>query len=248
MTAVTAAGHSVPFDQPQPEVCRFTVSDRKAPVEWRVKFEGQASSLVRARHRPKNPGLVADVGVDAAAVAGPRRQLPQLAVKFAGRRAGRLVPPGCELVHFARPRIITGEDYDPQLGFGLIPDDVHVTYSGEAQKVGLNQLYWYSLQRVAYRFDGLDPKVRYRLGVTLYAADGQSHEVAISVARAAGGKQIVLAQSVVEPSLRSGQQPLVAWYDLPAEIVDPQGMVLEVRHQKGGNATVAEVWLAKCQK
>jgi hypothetical protein len=40
----------------------------------------------------------------------------------------------------------------------------------------------------------------------------------------------------------------VAWYDLPAEIVDPQGVLLEVRHLQGGNAIVAEVWLAKCRQ
>jgi hypothetical protein len=221
VSGVTAAGRSLPFDQPEPEVCRFTVADRKAPVVWRVKFEGQAAGSAAAS-RPKNPGLVAEVRVDAAAVAGPRRQLPQLAAKSAGRRAGRLVPEGYQLIHFARPQIITGEDYDPQLGFGLLPEDV--------------------------RFDGLDPKVRYRLGITLYSADAQDHQVAISVARAAGGKHAVLAPSVAEPSLRSGQQPLVAWYDLPAEIIDPQGVLLEVRHLQGGNATVAEVWLAKCQK
>jgi hypothetical protein len=246
VSAVTAAERSLPFDQPEPEVCRFIVADRKTPVEWRVKFEGQAGGPPASR--PKNPGLVAEVRVDAASVAGPRRQLPQLAAKFAGRRAGRLVPQGCELVHFARPQIITGEDYDPQLGFGLLPEDVHVTYSGEAQKLGLNQLYWYAARRVAYRFDGLDAKVHYRLGVTPYSADAQDHQVAISVARAAGGKEVVLAQSVAEPSLRSGQQPLVAWYDLPAEIVDPRGVVLEVRHLQGGNAIVAEVWLAKCRQ
>ena len=43
VSAVTAAGHGVRFDQPETEVCRFTVGDRQAPVDWQVKFEGQAS-------------------------------------------------------------------------------------------------------------------------------------------------------------------------------------------------------------
>ncbi len=247
MSAVTAAGDSVRFDQPEPEVCRFTVSDRRAPVDWQVKFEGRASGLAMAS-RPKNPGLVADVRVDAAAVAAARQRLPQLAAKFAGRRAGRLLPHGYQLAHFARPGIITGEDYDPQLGFGLIPEDVHITYSGEAEKLGLNQLYWYSTQRVAYRLDGLDPKVRCRLGVTLYSNDAQDRRVAIAITRTTDGKQVVLAGSLAEPSLRSGKQRLLAWYDIPPEILDPQGITLEVRGLKGTNAIVAEVWLAKCQK
>jgi hypothetical protein len=40
----------------------------------------------------------------------------------------------------------------------------------------------------------------------------------------------------------------LAWYGLPPEILDPSGVILQVRPLKGTNAIVAEVWLAKCQK
>jgi hypothetical protein len=247
VSLVTAAGQNLPIDRPEPETCRFTVDDGKAAVDWCVKFEGRPTGPA-APFRSRNPALIAEVGVDAKAAAALRRQLPQLAAKFAGARAARVVPDGYKLVHFARPGISAAEDYDPQLGFGLLPDEVHTGYCNEAEKSKMNRYYWYSRGRVAYRIDGLDPKVRYRLGVTLYSSNVEKRGVAIGLTRARDGKQIVLANSVAEPSLAGGQQPLLAWYDIPAEIVDPQGVILEVRRLTGSNAIVAEVWLAQCQK
>ena len=157
-----------------------------------------------------------------------RRQLPQLLAKFAGVRAGRVLPPGYRSAHFARPGILTGEGYDPQLGFGMATEEVPVGTCYAVREFGMNEQYWHSTSRVAYRIDGLDCKARYRLGVTLYDSNSNSRRVAVAVARASDGKKVVLAGDVAEPSLNRGQRPLLAWYDIPAEMIDPQGIVLEV--------------------
>ena len=54
--------------------------------------------------------------------------------------------------------------------------------------------------------------------------------------RASDGKEAVLAGDVVVPSLKDGQSPLLAWYDIPAAMTDPKGVILEVRRLKGANA------------
>ncbi len=140
---------------------------------------------------------------------------------------------------------MTGEEYDPRLGFGTLSDELYVGHGNLAPKHGLTQQYWYATPRVAYRVDGLDAQASYRLGVTLYADHGQDRRVAIAVVRASDGNEAVLADDVVVPSLADGQSPLLAWYDIPVAMTDPKGVILEVRRLKGPNATCAEFWLTQ---
>jgi len=240
--SVTAGGQALTHDAPQPEVCRFTAPDRTGPVEWRVAFDGPSASPA-ARTRPVEPGNIAEVTLAPGAIADLRARLPELIRTYIPDwRLKRNTPKGFAVIHYARAGTLTGELYDSQLGFGLVTGNTWFTY--EAPKYGLSADSWFDNVKVRYRVDGLDPAKHYRLGVTLYDQDSSTRRVDVAVARVSDGRQLVLAEDVVEPSFLNNARPVVAWYEVPTEAVDPKGLIVEVRHVAGANAICAEVWLA----
>ena len=240
--SVTAAGQALSHDAPQAEVCRFTVPDRNGPIDWRVTFDGPGAPPA-TRTRPVEPGNIAEVTLDPGATADLRSRLPELIRTYVPDwRLKRNTPKGFTVIHYARAGTLTGEPYDSQLGFGLVTGNTWFTY--EAPKYGLSADSWFDNLKVRYRLDGLDPAKRYRVGVTLYDQDSSTRHVDVAVARASDDREFVLAQNVVEPSFLSNARPVVAWYDVPPEAIDPKGLIVEVRHVAGANAICAEVWLA----
>ena len=96
-----------------------------------------------------------------------------------------------------------------------------------------------------YRFDGLDPAASYRLGLLTYDLDSAVRRMDVVLRRASDQQQTVIARSVVAPSGLRGEAPAVQWFDVPKGAVDPQGTVVAVCNAAGGNATVAELWIAQ---
>ncbi len=244
VSSVEAGGQPLAHETPQPQVCWFVVPDAKGPVDWRVKFAVSLEYVPKPPGpRPVEPGRIAEVTLDPEAIADLRAHLPEAIKGYVPEsRLKRQTPPGFAIVHYARAGVFTGESYDERLGFGLVTGSTWSTY--EAPKYGLSADSWFGNDKVAYRLDGLDPAKRYRVGVTLYDQDSKTRRVDVAVVTASDRREFVLAHNVVEPSFEDGARPVVAWYDVPAEAIDPKGLIVEVRHVAGANAICGEVWLA----
>jgi hypothetical protein len=75
--------------------------------------------------------------------------------------------------------------------------------------------------------------------------DSRWRRVDLAIVRASDRREFILARDVPEPPISSGRPPRVFWCDVPAEAIDPSGMIFEVRHKAGANAICVEIWVAR---
>lgn len=240
---VRAGRRALAFDQPEAEVCRFTVPDREGKVKWRVRFEGTSAAPAPAL-RPVEPGLAALVTLDPSVKDEVRRTLPQTSKNLApAERLAQAIPAGYELVLYARNNTTNGAPYRAGVGLGMLRGGAFACW--DALLYGLTHECWFDHTKIAYRFDLLEAGRRYKVGWTLYDHDSDKRRATLVAVRAADGKEFVLAENLVEPSMVKQEKPALVWRELPAEAVDPKGVIFEVRNAAGGgNVNAAELWLA----
>ncbi len=239
--SVTADGKPLTYDCAAPEVCRFTVPDRREDVRWQVAFSGP-SHIAERPERLVEPGLLADLTVDPAALRALREGLPERFERMLGSRAHRM-PEGYELAFYARPDGILAMPYERAAGFGTVRAQVFDWM--DMSRFGLPVTNWFEWNTFAYRVDDLAAGQTYRAGFTLFDPDTAVRRVDVVAVRASDDREFILARDVQEQPMATRRPPHVLWYDLPAEAIDPSGIIFEVRHKAGANAVCGEIWIAR---
>ena len=242
LDALEANGEGIPSEQITPQVIRFTVPDREKTVTWQARFGSPEIPSAGSPMRPANPGRVAGLESDPASVATFKSGLPGLFKKVLDARYDQFDAKQWELALYARPEMATAEKYTTDAGFGFTRATA-IPFWDIYQHL-LMPYAWTDEKFIGYRIDQLDPEKSYRIGILPFAATAEPTAAKLILRRVSDGKEFVLTDRILfKYPPHSPQEYQVLWFDVPAEAIDPAGVLLEVRKESGPRVNLSELWL-----
>jgi hypothetical protein len=242
LDALEANGEMIPSEQISPQVIRFTVPDRERPANWRARFSISKIQSADSPVRHANPERVAELESDPASVTAFKSGLPGLFKTTLAARYDQFDAKQWELALYARPEMATAGKYTADTGFGFTRATAMPFW--DIYQHLLMPYAWSDENLIGYRIDQLDPEKSYRIGILPFAASAEPTAAKLILKRVADGKEFVLADRILfkyPPQTPPGFQ--VLWFDVPAEVIDPTGILLEVRKESGPRVNLSELWL-----